>query len=262
MSFVVKNKVVKTPKKNPKKAVVVGTGEASLCLLDIKFSIPRDTVVIGYDKAFPLFTELTGIKLDYWTWTDPTTVFEGLSKYYEMDAELRPKIIVPHWMKDLDEYSHHWGFHPMTRSHKEVKKLYKSSTSKLERDGKLISIEKAISTKNLPKESVIFSDPSTRFSDKNYYFDNELNESVLTSSIFPICQYLKVKEVYCIGFDNQGTSSNIPIELGDTIKNKIRLWAHKWQPLHKMNIYDLYPPGFLPNHPFLKTIPVGSILKK
>ena len=272
MAFIVKGGIVVIDYPKPKRFLVIGPGESTIDMLSRPLNLESDIITIGLHRVFPLFSNITGRNLDYWTWGDPHGAFEGLLKYHKLDIELRPVIIIPHWLANLEIYTSYGLSSPLTRGSKKDIQLYHSLLKKVEEDGNLTVVQNSVFTKKLSRNNIIFTNPASRFLSDNCYFGTDPYmmpkkgpyENSLTGSIVPICHYLGADEVYCIGFDNQGTriSSKNIVTMNNVIKEKTKLWTDAWQPYHKMKIYNLSPPKYSPNHTFMETVSIDSILKK
>lgn len=266
---------IKSEKSIVKRILAIGPGESTLDLLSRPLDLASDIITIGLHRVFPLFNNITGKNLDYWTWGDPHGALDGLIEYEKLNPGKRPKIIVPYWMKTLSSFSKHSGTSPLTRGPINNKNAYHRVIDSIKDTNEFISIDNSVTTKLIAKNHFVFKDIEARFGGEFTYFssapfdgirpkDNWTTENKLTSLVLPICHYLGADEIYCIGFDNQGTrisSTNI-VSMNDAIKQKTILWTDTWQPFHKMKIYNLSPPKFSPNHTFMETISIDSILKK
>jgi hypothetical protein len=274
MAFIVKGGIKDFPK--PKRFLAIGPGESTIEMLSSPPDLGPDIIIIGLHKVFPLFSNITGRNLDYWTWGDPHGAFEGLLEYHKLDIELRPVIIIPHWLANLEIYTSYGLSSPLTRGSKKDIQLYHSLLKKVEEDGNLTVVQNSVFTKKLSRNNIIFTNPASRFLSDNCYFGTdpymmpkkgEPYENSLTGTILPICHYLGADEVYCIGFDNMGLGIGDrkvgqEVRFNNVIKEKTKLWTDAWQPYHKMKIYNLSPPKFSPNHTFMETVSIDSILKK
>lgn len=273
MAFIVKGGIIEAP--NIKKFLAIGPGPSTIDLLNRPLNLDESIITIGMHRVFPLYEKKTGKKLDYWTWGDPHGAVEGLEAYEKIKPGERPKIIIPHWMLTISSFAKHCGTSPLIKGPKSDQELYHRVINSIKGTNELIVIENAITTKLIPNTHKIFTNPSLRFKGENTYFvsapfdsvegnSNWTSENKLTSLILPTCNYLGAKEVYCIGFDNKGggISRKVGVHYNNQIKSKIITWTDTWQPYHKMKIYNLSPPKFSPNHTFMETISIDTIIKK
>jgi hypothetical protein len=275
MAFIIKGGVIEHPKPKVKRFLAIGPGPSTIDLLSRPLDLAPDIITIGLHRVFPLFDNKTGRTLDYWTWGDPHGAVEGLTAYEKLSPGSRPKIIVPHWMKTISSFSKHSGTSPLTMGPKDHQNTYHRVIDSVKDTDDFISIDNAVTTKLIPKDHSVFKNIGERFRREYTYFSsapfdgilsksNWPSENKLTSLIFPICHYLGADEVYCIGFDNKGAGiqRKLNVPFTDGHKSKIKLWTDTWQPYHKMKIYNLSPPKFSPNHTFMETVSIDSILKK
>lgn len=242
------------------KILVIGPGESTPWLFNQKnLKIPEDVKTFGLHRVFPHISK----NLDFWTWGDPDASMEGLNLYINSYEEEYPQIIVPHYMKDTVIFSKNCGTSPLTRNINAIK-AYNSSMQALSKEGKITYIDKCRNTRTLPKNDLVFNIPEIRFNSENTYFGtvpcdgirSEFDwamENKFTFTMLPICHYLGATEVYCIGFDNQGTgfAREIPQFLNDPSKIEAALrkylkWTEEWKDLHNMKIYSIIPDKFSP----------------
>jgi hypothetical protein len=274
MAFIVKGGVIDPTKPKIKRFLVLGPGPSTVDMLSRPLNLDSDIITIGLHRVFPLFNQ-TGRLLDYWTWGDPHGAVEGLTAYEKLPTGQRPKIIVPHWMETLSNFAKHSGTSPLTKGPEVDQNTYHRVLESIQGTDELIYISNAVTTKLIPKNHFVFSDIKARFTGEFTYFNsapfdavhsgsNWTSENKFTSLILPICHYLGAEEVYCIGFDNKGggIKRKISVPFSDKHKSKIKLWTDTWQPYHNMKIYNLSPPKYSPNHTFMETVSIDSILKK
>lgn len=275
MAFKVKGRAIDSLKPKIKRILAIGPGESTIDLFNKPFKLPSDVVTIGLHNVFNFLSSLN-IKLDYWTWTDPNGAIKGLNIYHSIQSNFRPKIIIPYWMRDLSIYNQMIGSSPLTRGPESDKKLYHKIINQCEIDKDLIIVNNAIPVKKLPKTHEIFVNPINRFDKKNVIIGTdpfnmpekgEPYENALTLGVLPLCHYLEMDEVYCIGFDNMGLGIGDrkvgqEVRFNESIKSKYDLWTTTWQPYHKMKIFNLSAPKYSPNHTFMETVSIDSILKK
>jgi hypothetical protein len=275
MEFIVKGRVPNYPQPIIKRILAIGPGESTADLFSRPFELAPDVITIGLHNVFNLLNSLN-IKLDYWTWADPNGSINGLGIYNSLKTDFRPKIIIPYWMQNLNLYTQNIGTSPLTRGPEPPKNLYHRTLKQCEIDQDVILITNAIPVNKLPKNHDIFVNPINRFNKKNVIIGTdpfnmpkkgEPYENALTSVVLPICHYLGADEVCCIGFDNMGLGIGDrkvgqEVRFNNVIKEKTKLWTDTWLPYHKMKIYNLSPPKYSPNHTFMETVSIDSILKK
>jgi hypothetical protein len=274
MAFIIKGGHRDFPKPKIKRFLAIGPGLSTIEFLKSKPELDPDIVTIGMHRVYPLFNNSVGKNLDYWTWGDPHGAVEGLSFFEKADSKNRPTIIIPPWQRTLASFAKHSGTSPLTKGPKLDQETYHQVIQYAESVGKVEYIENSVTTKLIAKNHPVFSDIPLRFRGDNTYFSTSPydgssskfkwpQENKLTSLILPICHYLGAEEVYCIGFDNKGggISRKIGVSITDEIKRKMILWTKTWQPYHNMKIYNLSPPKYSPNHTFMETLPINSILK-
>ena len=274
MALIAKGGLVVTSK--IKKILALGPGESIAGFINGKVPIQDDILVLGMHHVFPKIT-VPGNKVDYWTWGDPHAAIAGLAEYRKLKPGQRPKIILPYWMLDLQTFLKHSGTTPLVRASGTDKELYRTVLESIKGSNELVLIENAVTTKLLSTSHEVFKNPEIRFNGKNTYFNSArfdtvhsgsdwTSENKFTSLILPICHYLGASEVYSLGFDNKGKGFNPnrsePAPFSDKFKNKYALWTDTWQEYHKMKIYNLSPAKYSPNHTFMETLPIESILKK
>lgn len=274
MAFVSKGGLVVTSK--IKKVLALGPGESINGFIAGKVPVEDDILVLGMHHVFPRITQ-SGNRVDFWTWGDPHAAIAGLVEYRKLKPGKRPKIILPYWMLDLPTFLKHSGTTPLTRSSAGDREMYQDVLNSIKGTNELILIENAVTTKLLPTNHEIFKNPESRFNGKHTYFNsapfdnvhsgsNWTTENKFTSLILPICHYLGATEVYNLGFDNRGKGYNPnrsePAPFNDRFKAKYTLWTDTWKEYHKMKIYNLSPAKYSPNHTFMETLSIESILKK
>ena len=258
-----------------KRILVIGPGVSSVELLNKSFKISSDIFTLGLHRIFPLYNNNTGLKLDFWTWGDPHGAVEGLRIFEKMKPEDRPKIILPYWMENLNLFYKHSGTSPIKSAPPGDREIYHKVIESIKGTEELILIDNAVTTKLLPSNHEVFKNPEKRFKGENTYFNsapfdgvhsgsNWTSENKLTAIILPICHYLGAEEVYSIGFDNKGLGikRNLPVPFNDKIKKKYMLWIDTWKEYHNMKIYNLSPEKYSPNHTFMETVSIDTILNK
>lgn len=274
MAFITKGDLIVKPK--IKRFLALGPGESIHTFVNKKMDLDDSVYVIAMHNVFPTISQI-GNRVDYWTWGDPHAVATAIGDYEKLKRGKRPKIIIPKWMMTVDAFVKSSGTTPMSRESGETKNLYHRVLESIKGTDELILIENAVTTKSIPKNHDIFQNPKNRFNGEFTYFNsapfdsvcsdsNWTSENKFTSLILPICHYLGAEEVYCLGFDNKGRGIN-PTRKGnapfnDKIKSKYNLWTTSWQPHHKMKIFNLSPPKYSPNHSFMETVSIESLLKK
>ena len=240
------------------KIIAVGPGNSAEWFFNQKnLNLPNDVKLLAYHRVFPFVEH----RFDYWTWTDPHAAIEGLDAYIKQkQKKLLPKIIVPFWMKTISLQKKHGGTSPL---HRDPKKcfFYDQTIDYLNKQGHIHFIEDAISTKDIPLDDLVFSNPKLRFNKKVYFGtvpcdgihseSNWAQENKFTIQILPICYYLGVSEVYSIGFDNQGTGIQRTIpqfynnqSLIELSMEKYSTWINVFSKFHKMKIFNLAPDQF------------------
>ena len=264
------------------KFLVIGTGDSAIHYTKIDIEIPDDIKTIGMHRAFPYFKENVGIELDYWTWSDPDASIDGLRVYMSTPKEKLnklPQIILPHYQKTLGSFSVNCGTSPLQKnsSRGAERKFYNNSVQYLDECGKIEWIENAISTKIIPKNHPVFTDPIVRFDGRNTYFGTVpfdgrhsdthwAQENKFTSYMLPIVHYLGAEEVFCLGFDNagRGIGRKVPFMRHNqrvilTYLSKYLKWTHDWVNYHKMQIYSVAEDNFTPNNFVMKYLPIKKI---
>ena len=220
-----------------------------------------------------------------------------------LESTDKPKILLPHFLKNLNENSKYGGTSQMLRvgrhfiggdtndpkySVENNWNFYHNSIQTLDKRGDIEWI-KSISTRfigNNPTHE-IFTNPKVRFEenypmvvgtvncaslqDKNWQYENKF-----TSNVLPLVHYLKAKEIYNLGFDNQGGRINNdllekinPKNLSNQFHNdrstinialeKFKLWVN-WEPHHKMKIYSVAEDKYTPNNTILRYKPLETLL--
>jgi hypothetical protein len=274
MAFITRGELKIKPK--IKKFLALGPGESITSFVNSKIELDDSISVIAMHNVFPKITAI-GNRVDYWTWGDPHAVGTALADYEKLKPGKRPKIIIPHWMMTLNEFTKSSGTTPMSRANGETKNTYHRVLESIKGTDELILIKNAVTTKSISKTHDIFQNPKNRFTGEFTYFNsapfdavhsgsNWTSENKFTSLILPICHYLGADEVYSLGFDNKGRGIN-PTRTGtapfnDKIKGKYNLWTKVWQPYHNMKIYNLSPPKYSPNHTFMETVLLSELYKK
>lgn len=274
MAFITKGGLI--VKSKIKRILALGPGESIAGFINGKMQIQDDILVLGMHHVFPKITKFDN-RIDYWTWGDPHAAIEGLAEYKKLKPGERPKIIIPHWMMDLQTFLKHSGTTPLSRSSGSDKEMYRNVLESIKGTNELILIDNALTTKLLPSNHEIFKNPEIRFDRKNTYFNsapfdnvhsgsNWTSENKFTALILPMCHYLGATEVYSLGFDNKGRGFNPnrteAAPFGDKFKQKYMLWIDTWKEYHNMKIYNLSPEKYSPNHTFMETVSIDSILKK
>ena len=142
MAFITKGGLI--VKSKIKRILALGPGESIAGFIDGKMQIQDDILVLGMHHVFPKITKFDN-RIDYWTWGDPHAAIEGLAEYKKLKPGERPKIIIPHWMMDLQTFLKHSGTTPLSRSSGSDKDMYRNvleSIIKYLKILKLGSIEK------------------------------------------------------------------------------------------------------------------------
>jgi hypothetical protein len=256
-------------------------------------NIKDDIQILAYHRCL-WFLKQEGIKVNYWTFNDPDGALLSLKWLMEnLDDPNRPKIIVPHFLKNLNENTKYGGTSAMLRVGRTFEgkdtndplysvrnnwEFYHTSIKTLDERGEIEWIE-STSTRyigNDPKNE-IFTSPAKRFEDNkpmiigSVNFDgitsasNWAKENKFTSSVLPVAHYLKAKEVYNLGFDSKGRGFRTDLYMGGNEKNtnisleKFKLWVD-WEPYHKMKIYSVAEDKYTPNNTVLKYKPLETLL--
>jgi len=235
---------------------VIGPGISSL---DYE---PREgDKTLAFQEVFPNCIEHLGIIPDYWTFADPNAALSGFSllldKTSEHDKYKNIKILVPDvFFESLAVYRMYFGTTPLMRIHngweifqdllKRVSELYDVISIPVTTTKYIQVYEKQSS-----ELKQLFEHEYIRFmSDKVIFgtvkFDSESVvgdrykwglENKLTSSVLPICSFLRAKKLKIYGFDYIGPRfysdierhpwSNNPHDIDDRVQFSLSL-LKKW----------------------------------
>ena len=202
---------------------VIGPGISSL---DYRPTSKGKT--LAFQEVFPNCVEHLGLVPDYWTFADPNAALVGfkflLDNLSNGERYKNIKILVPDvFFKSLSDYRMYFGTTPLMR----VSKGWETFQALLQKVSNLFNVIKLPVTttkyiqlheKNNSELKQIFDQEYIRFMcDKVIFgtvrFDSEavVNdtfkwglENKLTSSVLPICSYLRAKKVRIYGFDYIG----------------------------------------------------------
>lgn len=255
-------------------------------------NLKDDIKILAYHRCL-WFLKQEGIKVDYWTFNDPDGALLSLKWLVDnLEDPNRPKIVAPHFLKDLNINSKYGGTSQMLRvgrtfegkdtndpqySVKNNWDFYHSSIKLLDERGEIEWV-KSTSTRymgNNPNNE-IFTNPEKRFSNDEMIigsvnFDgitsasNWAKENKFTSSILPITYHLGAKEVYCLGFDSKGKGLRTDVYMGGNEQNtkisleKLKLWT-EWEKYHKMKLYSVAEDKYTPNNTIIEYKPLKDLL--
>lgn len=249
------------------KIAVLGPGVSSL---DYK-PHPKEKT-LAFQEVFPNCINHLNIVPDYWTFTDPIGSISGFKHLIDMIDKTnkfdKMIILVPNiFFEDFSIYRMYFGTTPLMKvengwkdfqnllckveKHYNVKKVPVTTTKYIKLYEKSRSELKNIFTNEYTRfmsEKIIFG---TVEYDSERVFGN-INkwglENKLTSSILPICYYLRAKEAKIYGFDYAGPRfyddnsrhpwSNIGGKIDSRVEYSLSLikkWL-QWADIHGINI--------------------------
>ena len=230
----------------------------------------KEYKILAFQRTYPHCKEILGIQPDYWFATDPYGFIEGMESMISKKQKVDLEILVPSFfVGDVQQYRKYCGSSPLLRETGGWEKLqnYIKQVSNYCKVTKVQTTStKFIGTlsKNQDLQDNIFGkDPFYRFMHDEVIigsvpFDSESVvgsrftwglENKLSSSVFPICYYLRATEVYVIGFDLYGPRFynddsrhpwNDETQMSDVVKiplDLIKAWT-EWKDIHQMNIYS------------------------
>ena len=201
--------------------VVLGPGKTSL-----EYTKRSDETVLAFQEVFPNCVEHLGVVPDYWFGADPNSYISGLEYLLRVREKAYDniKIIVPDvFFEDLSVYRKYFGTTPLMRQSGAWQNFHRL-LAEVSKQYKVIKLP-VVTTKYLstrwsmyPDLRDIFSEEYVRFmSEKVIFgtveFDSESVigdkfkwglENKLTSSVLPVCYYLRASVVKLYGFDFQG----------------------------------------------------------
>lgn len=246
---------------------IIGPGISSL---DYKPVIGGKT--IAFQEVFPNCIEYLDTIPDYWTFTDPIGSIPGFNYLLKNIDQIQKfknmNILVPDvFFKEFQVYRMYFGTTPLMKKKSgwsmfqdmllEVSKYYNVTRIPVTTT-KYIQLHE----KNTSELKQIFDHDYIRFMSEKIVFgtvkyDSEIVigdihkwglENKLTSSIFPICYYLKAQNVVVYGFDYIGPRfyNNNPEHPWTSVKGKIdhrvdyslsliNKWL-QWKDIHGINI--------------------------
>ena len=253
-----------------KKIIALGPGHSVRAKAQ-KIKKRKGYEVLAFQRTFPHCLTILGIEPDYWLATDPYGFLEGLEYIVSNKRNIKTKILVPDiFTTNTANYRLHFGTTPLLRQ----QNGWETLQSLLELAEKYCKVEivPVTTTKFLSKQKDL---PGPIFGEDPYYrfmhdkviigsvpFDSESVvgtkftwglENKLSSSVFPVCSYIRAEEVYVVGFDLYGprfyssdsrhpwndetqkdNAINIPLDI-------IKQWTG-WSDLHNMKIYSASNP--------------------
>ena len=228
--------------------------------------------ILAFQRTFPHCLTVLGIEPDYWTATDPYAFLEGLTHIVKNKKNIKTKILVPDiFFTNTANYRMHFGTTPLLRQKngwETFQSLLNEVTQYCKVDKIPVTTTKFLSNKSELPGPIFGEDPYYRFMSEKIIlgsvpFDSESVigtkfiwglENKLSSSVFPICSYLRATELYVIGFDLHGprfySSDSRHAWNDETQKNNvidiplsmIQKW-NAWKNLHQMNIYSSSDPN-------------------
>ena len=245
------------------KILTIGTGQSTQRIVKANLNLKEDIITFALHRAVPYLLLNSNLKVDYWTWFDPDAAMEGLRYYDSCNNKNFPTVIIPDWLVEVGDMKNNIGGTPFFHNKKNIE-LYKKVLNKLDKDNKLIILDKVISTKRFTDKNRVFLNPNLRFKD-NIYFGTDigLNENKFTMVILPICHfYFNATEVYTLGFDNKGKSigstTSFPSSKTAPHLSKLKTWRD-WEDLHGMKLFSCAEDKFTPNNTILPYVPIETL---
>lgn len=255
-------------KKN--KLVIIGTGFSSL-----EFDGNTNGKILAFQEAFPNCVDKLNVIPDYWFSADPNSFISGfkfLINNHKNESFKKIKILIPSFFtKDLNHYRMFCGTTPLMRIQngwnlfqillKNVSKHFKiqvlpATTTKFIKlfDSDNIDYEnlfnKNFKDERFKKDKIIFG--TVEF-DSESVVGSKFKwglENKLTSSVLPLCYFLKFNLIEIYGFDFTGPRFYSDVERhpwNDETQKKddvvnfslglLKEWK-EWQPLHGMKLFS------------------------
>lgn len=258
------------------KILAIGPGQSTIELGHKLVNLDKSIITLGLHRVYPYLKEEFNIDIDYWTWGDPEAIGRGID-YIEANPQTNiPKMIVPWWYRNIDDFSKMIGTSTLNNHPKRIEQYHNFLN---EYSDKVHYIENAYASRYLTENNQLslISNPEERFNnnkvilgtvpfDGKHSESNWAQENKFTTAILPISHYLKASEVYCLGFDNRGgrIDSHVPQSHNkpSIIKNymsKLQPWVNEWVGYHNMSIYSVTPDKYTPNNQILKYKPLEEL---